>query len=355
MLKRIATVAAALAFTFTGAGIARAEVTTINGAGATFPYPIYAKWAEAYKKETGIRLNYQSIGSGGGIKQIKAATVDFGASDAPMKPEELEKHGLIQWPQIMGGVVPVVNLPGIAAGRLRLDGTTLADIYLGRITQWDDARIAALNPGLELPHRAITVVHRSDGSGTTFIFTNYLAKVSKAWADEVGNAKAVSWPAGVGGKGNEGVASYVQRIKGAIGYVEYAYALQNHLAYTRLRNRDGNFVAPTAENFQAAAAGAQWDQAKDYYLILTDQPGADSWPITGASFIIVYRKAKYPERTAAVLKFFDWAYRHGQKMALDLAYVPMPRKVVEMVERDWNRSIRDPEGKPVWTETMVQK
>ena len=335
-------------------GASRAEVTSINGAGATFPYPIYAKWASAYQKATGIKLNYQSIGSGGGIRQIKQKTVDFGASDAPMKPEELDKYGMIQWPQIMGGVVPVVNLPNVAAGALKLDGASLADIFLGRITYWDDARLAKLNPDLSLPHRKITVVHRSDGSGTTFIFTNYLTKVSKDWAKQVGNAKAVSWPAGVGGKGNEGVASYVKRIKGAIGYVEYAYALQNKMTYTRLRNRNGHFVAPTAANFQAAAAGAEWAKARHYYLILTDQPGEKSWPITGASFIIVYKQAGHPERTAAVLKFFDWAFHHGQKMAEKLAYVPMPEKVVKMVETTWAREIRSTDGAPVWTPDMVQ-
>jgi len=253
---------------------ARAEVQIINGAGATFPYPIYAKWAEAYYKATGVKLNYQSIGSGGGIKQIKAKTVDFGASDAPLKPEELEKHGLFQWPQIMGGVVP---------------------------------------PGLKLPSRRITVVRRADGSGTTYIFTNYLAKISPEWKEKVGFGKAVAWPTGIGGKGNEGVASYVRRIPGGIGYVEYAYALQNRLTTVLLENREGNYVAPTVETFQAAAANADWANAKGYYLILTDQPGEKSWPITGASFILVHKVAEKPERTKAVLKFFDWAYRNGRK------------------------------------------
>ena len=327
------------------------EVTAISGAGATFPYPVYSKWAAAYNKETGVKFNYQSIGSGGGIKQIKARTVDFGASDAPLKPADLDQSGLLQFPMIMGGVVPVVNLPGIASGKIHLDGRTLADIFLGRIKKWNDKRLAALNPGVDLPAKAITVVHRSDGSGTTFIFTNYLNKVSPTWAKDVGNAKAVSWPAGVGGKGNEGVASYVKRIKGAIGYVEYAYALQNKMTYTLLRNKSGNYVAPTSANFQAAAAGADWGKARHYYLILTDQPGAKAWPITGASFIIVYTKAEQPEHTAAVLKFFDWSFHHGQKMAESLDYVPMPDKVVKMVETTWAKEIRTPNGAPVWTGT----
>ncbi len=354
MLKQFASSVAVVALSLSFVSSANAaDVTQINGAGATFPYPIYAKWASAYQKETGIKLNYQSIGSGGGIKQIKKKTVDFGASDAPMKPEELDKYGMIQWPQIMGGVVPVVNLPGIESGKIHLDGKTLADIFLGRITKWNDKRITALNPNVKLPDHKITVVHRSDGSGTTFIFTNYLNKVSKAWADKVGNAKAVSWPAGVGGKGNEGVASYVSRIGGSIGYVEYAYALQNKMTYTLLRNKDGKYVAPTAENFQAAAAGAEWGKAKNYYLILTDQPGEKSWPITGASFIIVYKQAQHPDSARAVLKFFDWAYHHGGEMANKLDYVPMPAKVVNMVENTWTKSIHTASGEPVWTSKMV--
>ncbi len=337
------------------AGGARAEVKAINGAGATFPYPVYARWASAYHKATGIRLNYQSIGSGGGIKQIRKKTVDFGASDAPMKPEALEKHGLIQWPQIMGGVVPVVNLPGVKAGQLRLSQEVLADIFLGKIRKWNDKRITALNPDLKLPGRRITVVHRADGSGTTFIFTNYLTKVSPTWAKKVGTGKSVSWPTGVGGKGNEGVAAYVKRIKGGIGYVEYAYALQNHMAYTLLRNRAGRFVAPTSASFQAAAANADWTSAKDYYLILTDQPGDNAWPITGASFILVHRTPDRPERTRAVLEFFDWAFRHGGALAEKLDYVPMPDKVVEMVEATWHQEIRDANGQPLWPAPAAAK
>jgi phosphate transport system substrate-binding protein len=330
------------------AAAARAGVDRINGAGATFPYPVYAQWASAYHKATGVRLNYQSIGSGGGIRQIKKKTVDFGASDAPMKPEELDRYGLLQWPQVMGGVVPVVNLPGIAPGELRLDGKTLADLFLGRIARWDDPRIAGLNPGLKLPHRRITVVHRSDGSGTTFIFTHYLAKISPLWKEKVGFGKAVAWPTGIGGKGNEGVASYVKRIPGGIGYVEYAYALQNNLTTVQLENHDGKYVAPTVETFQAAAANADWAGAKGFYLILTDQPGEKSWPITGASFILVHRVAEKPERTKAVLKFFDWAFRNGTDMALKLHYVPMPESVIDMVEKSWAKNLRDTAGNALW-------
>ena len=354
MFRKIVRTTAAIALSLGLAAASHAGVDQINGAGSTFAYPIFAKWAEAYHKATGVRLNYQSIGSGGGIKQIKKKTVDFGASDAPMKPEELEKYGMVQWPQVMGGVVPVVNLPGIQSGRIRLDGATLADIFLGRIRKWNDARIAALNPGVKLPDKRITVVHRSDGSGTTFIFTSYLSKVSATWKKKVGTAKAVSWPTGVGGKGNEGVAAYVKRIKGGIGYVEYAYALQNRMTYTLLKNRAGNFVAPTAANFQAAAAGAEWGKAKHYYLVLTDQPGDKAWPITGATFVIIHATADHPERTTAVLKFFDWAFHHGQKMADELDYVAMPDKVVEMVEKTWATDLRTADGTPVWTPDMKQ-
>ncbi|GBE48252.1 phosphate-binding protein PstS precursor [bacterium BMS3Bbin12] len=323
--------------------------TEISGAGATFPYPIYAKWAEAYYKATGVRFNYQSIGSGGGIKQIKARTVDFGASDAPMKPADLDRYGLIQWPQIMGGVVAVVNVPGVKAGELKLPNAVLADIFLGTVKRWNDPAIRSVNAGVELPDKPITVVHRADGSGTTFIFTNYLSKVSPAWKAKVGFGKAVAWPAGVGGKGNEGVASYVRRIRYSIGYVEYAYALQNHMAYVRLRNRAGRYVSPNSKTFQAAAANADWKDAPGYYLILTDQPGAGSWPITGASFILVYKTQSKPEVARQVLKFFDWSYRHGLKMAERLDYVPMPAKVVRMVEGTWAREIKDRSGNPVWT------
>jgi len=321
--------------------------TTINGAGATFPYPVYGQWAWLYNKDTGVKLNYQSIGSGGGIRQIKAKTVDFGASDAPLKAEELNEAGLLQFPMIMGGVVPVVNIPGIAAGQLKLSGPTLADIFLGKITKWNDAAIANENPGVALPESAITVVYRADGSGTTWIFTNYLSKVSATWKDSVGNAKSVKWPSGVGGKGNEGVAAYVQRIKGSIGYVEYAYALQNKLAHSLLQNRDGNYVAPTSATFQAAAANADWEKAEGFYLVLTDQPGVESWPITGASFILVYKEQANAETAKEVLKFFDWCYRKGGKTAEKLHYVPMPEKVVALVEKTWKEQIKAA-GKPIW-------
>jgi len=324
------------------------EVKSISGAGATFPYPVYSKWADAYNKETGVKFNYQSIGSGGGIKQIKAKTVDFGASDAPLKPGELDKSGLLQFPMIMGGVVPVVNLKGVGSGGLRMSNTLLADIYLGRIKNWNDSRIRAENPDLSLPDKSIMVVHRSDGSGTTWIFTNYLSKVSAEWKNKVGNNKAVAWPVGIGGKGNEGVASYVKRIKGSIGYVEYAYALQNHLSYVKLKNRDGGYVEPSSETFQAAAANADWNNAKGFYMVLTNQPGKDSWPITGASFILVYKKQAKPDTGRVVLKFCDWAYRNGAKMAEELDYIPMPANVVELVEKTWQREIKDPQGRSVW-------
>ncbi len=321
---------------------------TISGAGATFPYPVYAKWAEKYAHETGVKMNYQSIGSGGGIKQIKAKTVDFGASDAPLTAEELNKAGLMQFPMVMGGVVPVVNVPGIPHGKLRLSGDLLADIFLGKIKHWDDSRIAAENPGIKLPKKSITVVHRADGSGTTWIFTNYLSKVSSQWKEKVGNNKSVSWPAGVGGKGNEGVASYVKRIKGSIGYVEYAYALQNKMNHVNLRNQAGHYVAPTSENFKAAAANADWSHAPGFYMVLTDQPGAKSWPITGATFILVYKDQEKPATGRAVLKFFDWAYHHGDSMAQKLDYVPMPANVVSLVEHTWKKEIKGSNGEAVW-------
>lgn len=324
------------------------EVTAISGAGATFPYPVYSKWAAAYNKETGVKFNYQSIGSGGGIKQIKARTVDFGASDAPLKPADLDQSGLLQFPMIMGGVVPVVNIPGIAPGAMQISNRLLADIYLGKVTKWNDAHIKSENPGISLPSRNITVVHRADGSGTTWIFTNYLSKVSPEWKAKVGNDKSVAWPVGIGGKGNEGVASYVKRVKGSIGYVEYAYALQNHLTHVKLKNRDGGLVEPSSKTFQAAAANADWRHAKGFYMVLTNQPGKDSWPITGASFILVYKKQAKPDRGRAVLKFFDWAYRNGGKMAESLDYIPIPAKVVQLVEAAWQREIKDPQGNPVW-------
>ena len=339
----VRTLAAAAAFLTVSA-----HAADITGAGATFPYPIYAKWADAYKKETGIGLNYQSIGSGGGIKQIKAKTVDFGASDAPLTPEELDKDGLMQFPAIIGGVVPVLNVEGLAPGQLRLSGKVLAEIFLGKITSWNDAAIAGLNPGLKLPARKITVVRRADGSGTTFLFTDYLSRVSKEWSKQVGTGKAVAWPTGVGGKGNEGVAAYVQRIKGSIGYVEYAYAKENKMTYAMMQNRDGAFVAPSAEAFASAAANADWENARGFYLILTDQPGADSWPITGASFIIVYKQPDQPARVKGALKFYSWAFKNGGKMAEELDYVAIPQTVVAIIEKAWSHNIKDKSGAAVW-------
>ena len=344
-MQRPSFIAAGLAAALLAAPAFAADIT---GAGATFPYPIYAKWADAYRKSTGIGLNYQSIGSGGGIKQITARTVDFGASDAPLKPEDLEKNGLIQFPAIMGGVVPVYNIRGVEAGRIRLSPALLADIYLGKIKKWNEAPVASLNPGVKLPDQAISVVHRSDGSGTTFLFVNYLSKVSPDWKSKVGEGTAVQWPVGVGGKGNEGVANYVSRIDGAIGYVEYAYAKQNKLAHALLSNRDGKFVAPDDEAFKAAAASADWAKAPGMYLILTDQPGAKSWPITGASFILMHKVQQNPANAKEVLKFFDWAFQNGDQMASDLDYVPMPDPVVKLIQTQWKSQLKDASGKPVY-------
>jgi len=331
------------------AAASNAIAAEITGAGATFPYPIYAKWADAYKKSTGTGLNYQSIGSGGGIKQITARTVDFGASDMPLKPEELDKEGLTQFPTVIGGDVPVVNLPGIKSGQLRLTGQVLADIYLGKITKWDDPAIAALNKAVKLPAQDVTVVHRSDGSGTTFIWVNYLSKMSPEWKTKVGEGTSVNWPAGVGGKGNEGVASYVQRIAGAIGYVEYAYALQNKMTSVLVQNRDGEFVHGNAEAFKAAAANADWSKAPGFYLILTDQPGKNAWPISGATFILMHKSQAKPEVAKEVLKFFNWAYgAEGDKLADSLDYVPLPDNVVKQIETSWKANIKDSGGKPVY-------
>lgn len=324
-----------------------AFATDITGAGATFPYPIYAKWAEAYKAKTNTGLNYQSIGSGGGIKQILAKTVDFGATDAPMEPADQDKNGLTQFPTVVGGVVPVVNINGVSPGELKLSGDVLADIFLGKITNWNDPKIAAENQGVNLPDQDITVVHRSDGSGTTFIFTTYLSQVSPSWKSEVGADKAVSWKAGTGGKGNEGVASYVQRIKGSIGYVEYAYALQNKMTSVQLKNHDGNYVKPEASAFQAAAGNAHWDASKGFFEILTNEPGANSWPITGATFILVYKNQENPAAAKEVLNFFDWSYKNGNQMASDLDYVPLPQNVQDMIRTSWKQNVKA-NGKAVW-------
>ena len=319
----------------------------ITGAGATFPYPIYAKWAAAYHVLTGAKMNYQSIGSGGGIKQITAKTVDFGASDMPLGAEDLAKHGLMQFPAVMGGVVPVYNLKGLKSGELRFTGALLADIYLGKVKKWNDAAIAAVNPGVKLPSSTITVVHRSDGSGTTFLWTNYLSRASADWKATVGEGTSVKWPAGVGGKGNEGVASYVQKINGSIGYVEYAYAKQNKLAAGQMRNLAGKFVSPDDKSFKAAAAGAQWSKTPGMGVILTEQPGDGSWPVTGASFILIHKVQEKPEAGREVFRFFDWAFANGQKMADELDYVPMPEAVVKVIQSEW-KQVKDASGKPVY-------
>ncbi len=328
--------------------IPTAHAQDISGAGATFPYPIYAKWADTYKKETGIGLNYQSIGSGGGIKQIQAKTVTFGASDAPLKGADLERGGLVQFPMVMGGIVPVVNITGIASGELALDGATLARIFMGDIKKWNDPAIAKLNPTAKLPSQAIAVVHRSDGSGTTFNFTDYLSKISPDWKSKVGSNTAVEWPVGIGAKGNEGVANNVAQTQGSIGYVEYAYAKQNKLTYTKMINKDGKTVAPTMEAFQAAAANADWNSAPGYGVILSDQPGAASWPITAATWILIHKQPQDAGAAASALKFFDWAYHAGGKMAEELDYVPMPTKVVSSVEQTWASNIKDASGKPLF-------
>ena len=329
--------------------LSSAYAADISGAGATFPYPIYAKWADAYKTETGIGLNYQSIGSGGGIKQIEAKTVTFGATDVPLKAEDLEKFGLVQFPMVMGGIVPVVNLPGIKPGDVVLDGPTLADIFLGKVTKWDDAAIAKLNPDVKLPSTAIAVVHRSDGSGTSFNFTTYLSSVNPDWKSNVGAAAAVEWPVGIGAKGNEGVAANVSQTVGAIGYVEYAYAMQNKMTYTDMINKDGKKVAPTAPAFAAAAVSADWKGTPGYGVILANEPGAETWPMTAATFILMYKKADNVEASSAALKFFAWAYAKGDKMADDLAYIPMPEAVTKDVEALWASSIVGPDGKAIYT------
>ena len=312
----------------------------ITGAGATFPFPIYSKWADAYKKETGNGLNYQSIGSGGGIKQIEAKTVTFGATDMPLKVEQLEKDGLVQWPMVMGAIVPVVNIEGVKPGELVFDGETLANIYLGKIAKWDDPAIKKLNPNVKLPGEAITVVRRSDGSGTTFNFTDYLSKVSADWKSKVGSGTAVEWPVGVGAKGNEGVSGNIGQTKNAIGYVEYAYAKQNKLTYTGLINKAGKAVQPATEAFQAAASNADWAHAPGYYLILTDQPGDKSWPIVASTFILMHKDATDKAASAEAIKFFKFAFAKGDKMAEELDYIPMPDAVVKLIEKTWASDIK---------------
>jgi len=316
----------------------------VTGAGATFPAPLYAKWADAYNKATGVRVNYQSVGSGAGLRQIRGKTVDFGASDMPLTDEELAKDGLIQFPMVIGGVVPVINVTGVQTRQLRLTGPVLGDIYLGKITKWNDPAIVALNPGVKLPDAQIAVVRRADGSGTTFIFTNYLSKVNAEWKSKVGEGTAVNWPAGAGGKGNEGVAAFVQRLPNSIGYVEYAYAKQNKLAYALMQNSAGAFVAPDDDAFKAAAVGADWK--KSFYQILTNQPGKDAWPITGATFIMMHAKQDKPQQAEGALKFFNWAFNNGDKMSEELDYVPLPPAVEDMVRQSWGK-VADGAGKAI--------
>ncbi|MBX9403772.1 phosphate ABC transporter substrate-binding protein PstS [Lysobacter sp. BMK333-48F3] len=316
-----------------------AQAADVTGAGASFVYPVMSKWSADYAKTTGKKVNYQSIGSGGGIAQIKAATVDFGSSDAPLKPEELAKFGLAQFPSVIGGVVPVVNVPGVASGAMKLDGETLANIFLGKVTMWNDPAIVALNGGLKLPAKKITVVHRSDGSGTTFNFVNYLSKVSGEWKSSVGEGTAVKWPTGIGGKGNEGVAAYVKQIQGGIGYVELSYALQNKMAYSRLKNADGKYVLPTDETFSAAAASAQWATAKDFYLVMTNAPGENSWPITATNFILMYKQPKNAAGAKNAKEFFRWVYANGDAQAKSLDYVPLPDALVKQIETYWSANM----------------
>lgn len=320
------------------------EVKEITGAGASFPAPLYAKWAADYYKATGVKVNYQSVGSGAGLKQIEAKTVAFGASDMPLKEDELEKKGLVQFPTVIGGVVPVVNIKGIEPGKLKLNGQVLGDIYLGKITKWNDPAIAALNPGVELPDVAISPVRRADGSGTTFVFTNYLSKVNAEWKSKVGEGTAVNWPVGAGGKGNEGVAAFVGRLPNSIGYVEYAYVKQNKMTYVQMQNAAGRFVSPDDDAFKAAAAGAVWP--KSFYLILTNQPGDATWPITNPTFILMHKSQEKPAEAAASLKFFEWTYKNGDKTAADLDYVPLPPSVKDMVMKSW-AEIKDASGHPI--------
>jgi phosphate transport system substrate-binding protein len=340
-----------LSFRNTVAGLALAAVSMtvvaqdVTGAGATFPAPVYAKWADAYNKATGARINYQSVGSGAGLRQIRGKTVDFGASDMPLSDADLTKDGLIQFPTVIGGVVPVLNVRGIQPGQVRMNGQVLGDIYLGKITRWNDPALVALNPGVPLPDSAIAVVRRADGSGTTFIFTNYLSKVNAEWKSRVGEGTAVNWPVGAGGKGNEGVSAFVQRLPNSIGYVEYAYAKQNRMSYALMLNKDGAYVKPDDSAFKAAAAGADWNRT--FFQILTDQPGKESWPITGATFILMHKEQAKPANATAALRFFDWAFKNGDAMAAELDYVPLPDSVKAMIRKQWSDNLKDTAGKPV--------
>ena len=347
-MRITASVIAAAAGLCAAFAVSSASAVDISGAGATFPYPIYSKWADAYKKQTGDNLNYQSIGSGGGIKQIQAKTVTFGATDMPLSAAQLEKDGLVQFPTVMGGVVPVVNIAGIKPGDITLDGSTLADIYLGKIKNWNDAAIKTLNPSLTLPNQAIAVVHRSDGSGTTFLFTDYLSKVSETWKSKVGSNTSVQWPVGLGGKGNEGVAGSVTNTRGAIGYVEYAYVKQTNMTFTKLINRDGQAVAPGSTAVQAAAVAADWAGTPGMGVIITNAPGAASWPMAGATFILMPKQPRDAAAAIAALKFFEWAYKNGDKMAEDLDYVPMPDAVVNQIRAVWSSQIKGADGKMLY-------
>jgi phosphate transport system substrate-binding protein len=339
---------AAIVAAVTSLGVTAAHAAEVTGAGASFPAPIYSKWADAYQKATGNKINYQSIGSGGGIKQITSKTVDFGASDMPLTPQDLDKAGMMQFPTVIGGVVPVVNVPGIKAGELRLTGPVLGDIYLGKISKWNDKAIADLNPRLSLPAQDIAVVRRADGSGTTFIFTNYLSKVNAEWKSKVGEGTAVQWPLGLGGKGNEGVSAFVQRVPASIGYVEYAYAKQNKLAHAQMQNADGVFVQPDDDAFKASAAGADWSKSA-FYEILTDKPGKATWPISGATFILMHKVQDKPAQAVEVLKFFEWSFKNGDKMAADMDYVPLPDSLIKLINTTLANSIKDASGKALWT------
>ena len=339
-LFRRATLAAA-ATLFAGSAFSQ----DVTGAGASFPAPVYAKWADAYNKATGARINYQSVGSGAGIRQIRGKTVDFGATDAPLNDAELAKDGMIQFPTVIGGVVPVVNIKGITPGQVKMTGQVLGDIYLGKITKWNDPALVALNPGVPFPDAAIAPVRRADGSGTTFLFTNYLSKVNAEWKAKVGEGTAVNWPVGAGGKGNEGVSAFTLRLPNAIGYVEYAYAKQNKMSYVLMQNKDGSYVKPDDSAFKAAAAGAEW--AKSFFQVLTDQPGKDSWPITGATFILMHKVQDKPASATNSLKFFDWSFVNGDKMADDLDYVPLPPAVKDLVRKQWADNLKDASGKAI--------
>ena len=341
MIKFIQTTVAVATLALSSGAVLAQDVT---GAGATFPAPLYAKWADAYNKATGARINYQSVGSGAGLKQIRGKTVDFGASDMPLKDDELAKDGLVQFPTVIGGVVPVVNIVGVAPGQIKLTGQLLGDIYLGKITKWNDAALTAINPGVPLPDAAISVVRRADGSGTSFIFTNYLSKVNEEWKSKVGEGTAVNWPLGAGGKGNEGVAAFVTRLPNSIGYVEYAYVKQNKMTYTLLKNKDGQFATPDDLNFKAAAASADW--SKTFYQVLTEQPGKDTWPLSGATFIMMHKLQEKPVQASNSLKFFEWAFNTGDKMASDLEYVALPDGVKALVRKQWTE-VKDASGKAV--------